>query len=64
MKREFKVPVRTRRFENENDWDGERERRKQNWTEQERSWRKERRKLEMRDESDALAILIDGGFPS
>ena len=43
MKKEPKEPLAARGFDRDNEWKNEHERRKQNWSEQDRRERKERR---------------------
>jgi hypothetical protein len=43
MNKERPEPLTPRGSEGENEWTGEHERRKRNWSEQDRKWRKERR---------------------
>jgi hypothetical protein len=64
MKSEPKENGDTGRFEGENEWKGRHERRKRNWSEQDRRLRKERRHPEQSELDEALELLTSSGFLS
>lgn len=53
MKRELTATTDQTRWQGENEWTREHERRRRNWTEQERRLRKERRRCAPMDSEDA-----------
>ena len=62
MKSEPKEPGSARRFEEENERQGEHERRKRTWSEQDRKQRKERRHPGSIELDEAVELLASSGF--
>jgi hypothetical protein len=62
MKKEAKELGGRGRIETEGEWDSEHERRRLNWSKQERRWRKERRHQSAAEVDDMPAPLFAGAL--